>query len=180
MVGTKIGVKESMPFIIIRDQQAENFTGETSETIFQYGKVQFLTRIEKPSWLLSPTASSPRSNDDFIGCFEPVWFPYYRLEIRKDGEKYLTTHLELDETRKWKPQGKTTELTPLSDTLGFTGFFGKNENVLTYNKTLRRFEMIQKDKTPVIRMPLIRISEPYDVGTTTPSELVPIGIPTWH
>jgi hypothetical protein len=180
MVGTTIGVKDSMPFIIIRDQQAEAVIGETSETVFQYGKIQFLTRIEKPSWLQSSTAFPPRSSDDFVGCFEPVWFPYYRLEIRKDGKKYLFTYLELDKDKKWKPQGGTTELKPLSDPLGFAGFFGNYENILTYNNTLHRFEMMKPDMAPVIRMPLVRISHPCTAGSTTPLVHDPVGIPSWH
>ncbi len=179
MVGTKIGVSGSGPFIIIRDRQAEHFTGETSETAFQYGQAQALKPIEEPSWFTGLTAPAPRGNDDFIGCFEPIWFPYFRLEIRKDGEKYLVTLLEIKETRQWTREDKDTELTPLPDTPGFVGPLGRDRDVLVYNKGLRRFEIIMRNVTPSVRMPLRRVSESLDQSASLP-ELLPIGIPTWH
>ena len=86
-----------------------------------------------------------------LGWYQPVWFPYV-MEIRKEGEKYLCVMKESDESGVWKAQGEPIELTQLPNRLGFTGFDRHLRNILTYNKTLKRFEltnaMTGKVKTP--------------------------------
>jgi len=138
-----------------------------------------MTRVDKPPGLLDATARRPRTIDDFLGFYQPVWFPWVRWEIRRDGERYWRVDYELDAPQPsgvWKTQGEPYELTPLSDRLGFTDFRGTPAHNLTYNEALRRFELIQMNSG--IRMPLARVSP--SPGTDTAGPTTPIGIPAWH
>jgi hypothetical protein len=185
MIGTKIIIKDSTPFIIIRDQQAEAIYGHTSETelqYHQYGQAHPLMRIEKPSWLLDPTMSPPKSKEDFVGIYQPAWFPYYRLKIQKDSEKYLLTYSEIDiQENTFKAHGKTEELTPLSGTLGLTKIFGKTDSTLIFHSNLRRYEIVHDNKGSLIRIPLVRIDQlSSDKKSIIDPELIRIGIPSWH
>ena len=135
-----------------------------------------MTRIEKPSGLLDPTAEAPRTNDDFLGWYQPVWLPGFRFEVRKDGEKYLVAMTGRD----GKTEGEPRELTPLPDRLGFTGFDRKNNNNLTYNESLKRFELT-KTISPAIRMPLARVAPPSSPEEgAAPQPMLTIGIPSWY
>jgi len=176
MVGTKIGfnVISNKYYIIIEDARAQYEGGYSTS-----GEKQFMTRVDKPSGLLDATARPPRTNDDFLGWYQPVWFPYV-IEIRKDGPKYLVAYQEPDKSGKWKTRDEPRELTPLPDRLGFTGFDRRNRNNLTYNKILERFELTKNtdDQGRFIRMPLVRVS-PHPELAAVPLP-VRIGIPFWH
>ena len=180
MVGTTIGHHpDGADFIIIRDAQAEDFTSE-SEASHDTSPCP-MTRTVKPSWVLDTAGLSPHKNDDFVGCYQPLWFPYVRIEIRKYGEKYFHVAQELGQTTYSEPK----ELASLSGRLGFTGFDRKNENILTYNKDLRRFEMTKTETMPPIKMPLVQISKQVSGNNIVtrsdfPLDFVPIGIPSWH
>ncbi|MCK4628367.1 MAG: hypothetical protein KAT56_05150, partial [Sedimentisphaerales bacterium] len=177
MVGTKIGFDETSNayYIIIEDAQAQ-YEGDCSTS----GEKQFMTRVDKPSGLLDATAQPPRTNDDFLGWYQPVWFPYV-IEIRKDSPKYLVTYQLPDKSGVWKPQGEPRELTPLPDRLGFTGFDRRNRHNLTYNEILKHFELTKNtdDQGRFIRMPLARVS-PHPELAAVPLPRMRIGIPSWH
>ena len=175
MVGTTIAFDEASNdyYIIIEDKQHQH-------PHYISGKKRPMTRIDKPSWLLDATAQRPRTNDDFLGCYQPVWFPGIGWEIRKNGEAYLVAEQELHEPGVWKTRGETRELTPLPDRLGLTGFDRRNRHSLTYNEALKRFELT-KTTSPVIRMPLARVPSPsLPEGDTVPLSSMQIGIPSWH
>ena len=95
MVGTTIGFEKATNsyYIIIKDSMRAAVSEETSESIrkngFELGKKTPAIKVEPPAGLLDANAPSPRTIDDFIGIFQPVWFPYIRFEIRKDGDKYF-------------------------------------------------------------------------------------------
>jgi hypothetical protein len=180
MVGTTIGFDEasSSYYIAIFDSQLSNFSDGNGGI----GEKEPVTRIDRPSGLLDPTAPAPRTNDDFLGWYQPVWFPWGRWEIRKEGEKYLLAEEELEGNRAslvWKSLGEPSERTPLPERLGFA-FDSRGKLSLTYNDDLKRFELT-RPKSPGIRMPLARIpAPPTPQGGPVPELRVQIGIPTWH
>jgi hypothetical protein len=179
MVGTKIGFDEESNayYIIIEDQGlANNYEPYIS------GEKRTMTRVDKPSWLLDATAQPPRTNDDFIGWYKPVWFPI-RLALRKEGKKYLLLESqEADESGVWKTQGEMKELTPIADRLGFVMSRRKDRcTSITYNKSLKRFELTKqwsKRRPEVIRMPLARVSPHTERAAIT--TLMIMGIPSWN
>ena len=176
MKGTKIGLDERSkePYMIIEDARAQ-YEGDYSTS----GEKQFMTKIDKPSWLPDTTSKPRRTNDDFLGWYQPVWFPFVRWEIRKHGERYISAEQELNEQGIWKARVEPHEITPLPDRLGFTGFDRKRRNSLTYNEALKRFELT-KTGSCVIRMPLARVSpSPSSEGGAVPPPMG-IGIPSWH
>jgi hypothetical protein len=175
MTGTKIGWDPAAQtaYLAVVDAQASNFT----DGRYGVGEQQSLTRIDKPPALLDATAPRPRTQDDFIGWFQPV-FPWMRFEVRRGGQKYFVA---------WQAFGggeEVRELTPLPDQLGFTGFERHGGPRLAYDGALKRFELVMTDTKRIpseIRMPLVRVPAPAsperDAG---PSPAAKIGIPSWH
>ncbi len=173
MVGTTIGFDEasSTHYIAVMDSQLSNFSDGRGGT----GEKQSITKIDKPSGLLDATAERPRTNDDFLGWYQPVWPPWFRFEVREDGEKHLVAMPGLDGKTEEEPR----ELTPLPDRLGFTGFDRRNRHSLTYNEALKRFELT-KTSSCVIRMPLARVPPPPSPDGREAPTVTDIGIPSWH
>lgn len=188
IVGTKIGFDEmsNAYYIIIEDRMRARFE-ETPESIrmkgFKLGEKTPITRIEKPSWLLDATAQPPRTNDDFLGWYQAVWVPI-RYAIRKDGERYFCTgRLCEREQYLWETKGEPIELTTIPDRLGFMCRRKDKCTSVTYNETLKRFELelteqLGKRQPAVIRMPLARVSPHPELAAVPPP--VRIGIPFWH
>ncbi|MHC4559611.1 MAG: hypothetical protein ACYS80_20145 [Planctomycetota bacterium] len=177
MAGTTIGFDEASNayYIIIEDQGlANNYEPYIS------GEKQPMTRIDKPSGLLDATAQPPRTNDDFLGWYQPLWLPVVRFEIRKDGDMYLGAAVQiLRKPGVWETWGEPCEITPLPDRLGFSGFDGNPRVNLAYNEALKRFELT-KTISCIIRMPLVRVSplpSPEGLVVAPPMK---IGIPSWH
>jgi len=191
MVGTKIGFNEESKdiYISIVDQNREY-----QDASFTSGKKQFMTPIAKPSWLREATAQPARTYDDFLGWYEPVWCPYIRVQIRREGGKYLLA-VQLLETagakNSWVPHGKQYELTALPDRPGFAMGLEHEEDLeqegltvrLLYSTTRRRFELQLSSvaaKAPVHRMPLARIPSPSPEKGAAPLPPMDIGIPSWE
>lgn len=171
MTGTTIGRgPDGNDYIIIRDAQSEAITMDSEGE--HYTGPRSMTRISEPASLLDPTAPPPRSNDDFVGCYLPRWFPYYKITIRKEGETFLAEAVILI-SKEWAPDQKVVELMPFSDRIGFSNFDKRNS--IEYNERLNRFEMV-KATTPPLRMPLVRVN-PEDLP---PEPILIIGIPSWH
>ena len=84
MVGTKIGLSEQSNEVYI----------SIVDSIREYVEPSFVSvrqpmiRVSRPSWLLDAAAPPPRTHDDFVGWYQPVWCPFARLEIRKEGKRY--------------------------------------------------------------------------------------------
>lgn len=180
MVGTKIGwdAASKTHYLAVMDQQASN----NSEGGYGREEMQPMTQIEKPSELLKAEARRPRTQDDFLGWYQPIWFPWVRIEIRKDGDRYVSQEHEFRGPKpgSWQTRVELRELTPLSDQLGFTGFERHSSPRLVYNEALKRFELVMTTPS-VIRMPLARISAPCSPeGDHAPPPTVAIGIPSWH
>jgi hypothetical protein len=139
-----------------------------------------MTRIEKPSGLLDATAPRPQTLDDFLGFYQPIWLPWIRFELRKDGDRYLVAEQRLDPLRpqgEWKTRGEPRELTPLPDKLGFRNAPGaKDPQPFTYNEALKRFEIVLRNSE--LRMPLAKVAPSAKVDAALPPLL--IGIPAWH
>jgi hypothetical protein len=184
MTGTKIGwdATSKTYYLAVMDGQASNFTDGRSGV----GEKEPMTRIEKPPELLDAKARRPRTPDDLLGWYQPVWFPWVRIEIRKDGERYLSQDHEFRGATpgSWTTRLETRELTPLPDQLGFTGFERHGGRRLVYHAPLKRFELVMMDtkRTPaVIRMPLARVGAPSSPESDgAPQPRVMIGIPSWH
>jgi hypothetical protein len=174
MKGTKIGVDQAsgQPYIVIDDANAQ-YEADYST----YGEKQFMTRIRRPFGLLNPTTRPPRSNDDFRGCYLPVWFPVFRWIVRQDGGKY---HIEGQTAQKdgWRAEARdSSKLEPLPDRMGFA-WGGKQELRLLFNHDLHRFECASPDGK--FRMPLARVNPSLPPGTGTTSPPMDMGIPSWH
>jgi len=143
------------------------------------GQRQRITRVAKPAGLLDATAPPPKALDDFQGLYQPVWFPWFRWEIRKDGSRYLLGRQEYRGSEPpvvWRTQGELRELTPLTDKLGLAGLGADDPGQLTYSEARQRFEFVIM-KTGA-RMPLARIVPSAEGDVAPPS--VTIGIPAWH
>jgi len=181
MVGTKIGFnKESNEvYISIVDSVREQV-----EQSFVSGEKQPMTRVNKPSWLLDATAPPPRTHDEFLGWYQPVWCPVVRLEIRKEGNRYFTgfqMRRESVEAGSWEPHGEPHELSLLPDRLGFVM---KQEDVthhIVYNEFLGRFELTSPNTDACGgRMPLARVAPPSSEKESVRSPRMCIGIPSWN
>jgi hypothetical protein len=172
MEGTTIGFDEesNQYYITIVDRRAQ-YPADYSTS----GEKQTMMRINKPSWLLNATVQPPRTNDDFLGCYQPLWFPVFRLIIVKDGDKYQGK-AQFFENGGWKMQeGEFAELTPLTDTLGFV-VGREKEQRLVYNSGLSRFEY----QLNALSMPLARLDSSLPPGTEDAPPTMRIGIPSWH
>jgi hypothetical protein len=175
MRGTTIGIDTTSkePFIIIEDANAQ-YEGDCSTS----GERQFMTRIEPPSGLLDPAAEPPASNDRFIGCYQPVWFPVFRWIVRKDDDTFRLEGQRAGK-RGWEPDdaSESATLEPLRDEPGFA--WGRKKEVrLVFNRELVRYECVSANG--VFRMPLARVSPAAPPGTGYPSPPAYIGIPSWH
>jgi hypothetical protein len=169
--GTTIGRFSEDPnkyFIRLVDRQREQF-----EQTFISGQKQEMTKVGKPFDLLDSAAPAPQSIDDFLGCYQPVWFPWVRFEIRKENQSYCAAEYYTQKPGEWT-SGQTEKLSPLADRLGFAE---DGEPVSwIYNDALKRFEITMKTDDTLIRMPMVRIS-PEEKAIAEP---VNIGIPYWH
>jgi hypothetical protein len=79
--------------IRIVDSQRATFDGSYHQDEMPFVP---LTRVEKPSGLLDATAPPPQTLDDFLGTYQPIWLPWIRMEIRKEGNRYLSVTQQLD------------------------------------------------------------------------------------
>lgn len=174
MAGTTIGFDDTTDEFYIRivDNRAQ-YEGDCSTS----GEKQGMTRIDPPSWLPDPTARRPRCHEEFIGVYQPVWFPYPHLEIRKEGMEYFAVW-KLDQRGAWDVEERR-ELAVLTDRWGFTGFDRKNRHRLAYNEELERYE-ITKEASPVVRMPLARVTTAGSSSQDSGPPPMAIGIPSWH
>ena len=143
-----------------------------------------MTRVGKPSWLLDATAPPPRTHDDFVGWYQPVWCPYVRLEIRKEGKRYFAGFQilrEPDETGSWAPDGEPHELSLLPDRLGFVMKDDDTTHHIVYNESLGRFEVTGPNTDACVsRMPLARVAIPSSEKESVRLPRMRIGIPSWN
>jgi hypothetical protein len=181
MEGTKIGfdVASNAYYIAIEDDLLENNSDN-----YVRGEKQPLTKLDKAPDLLNPTAPRPASNDDFVGCYQAVWCPAIRYEIRKDGQKFLAA-MQLYTSSAWRPVDAPVEIKPLPDGLGFAlGQAKKSISSFTYNQTLKRFEIAHRmpNRHPaVLRIPLARVPTlPSPEAGEAPKPFIRIGIPSWN
>ncbi len=177
MAGTTIGFDPATGarYLAVFDSQAAKFTDSASGV----GEKQPLMRVDRPAWLRDPTTDPPRSLDDFLGWYEPVWFPHARWQLVREGDAYVVAY----ETRGVSCDDRREDvryvLTPLAGRLGFTGFERGNRDItLAYNPELRRYELCMRP-TCEIRMPLARIAPPATRPADDTSN-IRVGIPSWH
>ena len=192
MVGTKIGLDKESGTVYLAVVDAN-----VQDDNYEPGRKQPLAKIDKPADLLDPAAPAPRTNDDFVGWYQPALFPYSRYQVRKEGDKYIAVmqRARLDglagstqpgsQTARetiWEAVDKPAEITPLPDRLGFVFGSGKKAMHLTYNKALKRFEFeMPAPGAPPLRMPLARIpAPPAPHLDAVPLLKARIGIPSWH
>ncbi len=180
MTGTKLGwdTTNQTYYLAVMDSQASNFT----DGRYGCGEKEPLTRVEKPAGLLEAEAAVPHKLADFLGSYQPVWFPWVRIEIRKQDGRYVSQHLEFrgPEPGSWLSTTEVHELTPLPDQSGFTGFERGNSPCLRYNRALRRFELELGNTPNALRMPLARLTAPDMAAQASPLRPLQIGIPSWR
>ena len=98
----------------------------------------------------------------------PRWFPYYKIIVRKEGEKFLAEAVIMEAKDEWVPDKEVVELVPFENRIGLNNFDKRHS--IEYNEQLKRFEMV-KASTPLVRVnPMDLPSEPALI----------IGIPSWH
>lgn len=180
MAGTRIGCEAATgaPYLAVLDSQASNFT----DGRYGVGEREPLKRIAPPPGLRAATARRPRRLADFVGCFQPVWTPGLCIEIRCNGDRYLSDTLAMGKAGGWEKLGESNVLKPLPDQSGFTGFERKGRQQLIYNQDLKRFEMVISDgnRNPsVLRMPLAKATISSN-DKSAPVAKVRIGIPSWR
>ena len=179
--GTKFGYdKATKAYYIIIEQQ---WLKDEYPSLYVGGVKQPMTKVDPPPGLLDAAARPPRTNDDFVGWYQPAWFPIVRFEVRKEGDKYLWTEQVLEgrapgEPGAWTAHGKPIELAPLTDRLGLVlSHYKSQQTSLIYNPALKRFEMTHEDSQnrppTVIRTPLARVAAP----PSPESSKVPASIP---
>jgi hypothetical protein len=172
MVGTKIGLDEASqkPCIIIEDRKAQ----ENDDSLIS-GEKQFMTKAEKPACVREPTIKSPRTHDDILGCYEPVYFPLIRLTLSKNGKQYCVQG-KMATKDGWEMIHKEPlelELLP-----GKLGFSNKKFNAkLFFNQDNKRVEYVDRDG---IIMPLVRVTPSLLPCMESKPSLVEIGIPSWN
>lgn len=180
MAGTTIGRLPGMNQYYLRNmdrQTIEQLEASNQPNPLGYGKNQPITRIETPKGLLEMTASIPRRLDDFVGWYQPTWFPAFRFHLRKDMDQYIWQEQRMgSRLGEWASAAKEIELTPLTDDTGF----GLGNERLTYNKSLKRYEIV-KTGSQLLRMPLSRVPEPTpETDAKAPWPPAVTGIPAWN
>ncbi|MCC6354972.1 MAG: hypothetical protein IT577_13870 [Verrucomicrobiae bacterium] len=176
MEGTRVGLDEASgrPYLVIHDSLRQ-YEADWSTA----GEQQFMERIDRPPWLLDPTAKPPRSLEDFLGSFVPAWFPYFRGTVCRDGDGYgLRGEYVKDGGWEFHPE-EAAALRPLPDELGFA--WPKGKIALVFNLALRRYECVMGDEASGrVRMPLVRTAvsdRELPPGVPPPMRM---GIPSWH
>jgi len=185
MVGTTIGFKAESNEVYIRIVDS-GLNG--IDDIYIPGESRSMKKIDKPSWfpMLNAETKPPCTNDDFLGCYQCVWLPPgARCEVRKKAERYyLVLQSHVWEAGVWETRGHDIlELTPLPDRLGFTDCAGEDTVGLTYNESLKRFEIISSGLLySNAKMPLVRVASesPSQSDTAPIPTMQKIGIPSWH
>ena len=182
MIGTRIGWDAAAKtyYLAVMDCQASNF----SDGRYGCGEKEQLIRIDMTVELPDAKALPPRTREDFLGSYQPIWSPAIRIEIRKDGDRYFSSDRILDRSGDWKPFGEMRELIPLTDQLGFTGFERNGNHRLVYHQALKRFELVMsnaKSDPGILRMPLARVQAPLSPDRALASSpVLTIGIPSWR
>jgi hypothetical protein len=172
MVGTKIGLDKASqkPYIIIEDRKAQE-----NDDYSISGEKQFMTKIEKPAFVRDPTIKPPRSHDDMLGSYEPVYFPLIRLTLSKNGKQYCVQG-KMATKDGWEMIHKEPlELELLPGKLGFSN--KKFNAMLFFNQDNKRVEYVDRDG---IIMPLVRVSSSLLPCMESKPSLVEIGIPSWN
>ena len=174
MVGTKIGLDNELsrkpPYIMIKDRLAQ-YEGDNST----YGEKQFMTKIEKPAFVRDPTIKPPRTYEDMLGCYEPVYFPLIRLTLSKNGKQYCVQG-KMATKDGWEMIHKEPlELELLPGKLGFSN--KKFNAMLFFNQDTKRVEYVDQDG---IIMPLVRVKQFLLPCMESKPSLVEIGIPSWN
>lgn len=154
MEGTMIGMEGNTVYLELKDDRAPQ-DGEGSEYHQGY---HTLHRISMPSKLLNSKAKRPNNLDDVLGCYQPVYFPYYRWFIKKVDDGYKL-EAQIVSGNEWLTrENESAKLTPLPDRIGFTWGNERNHMELIYNDEQKRYEAIRPDGSIV--MPLARIKNP--------------------
>jgi hypothetical protein len=172
MVGTKIGLDEASQktYIIIEDRKAQE-----NDDYSMSGEKQVMTKIEKPACVRDPTIKTPRTCDDMLGCYEPVYFPLIRLTLSKNGNQYCVQG-KMATREGWEMIHKEPlELELLSGKLGFSS--KKFKAVLVFNQDHKRVEYVNPDG---VTMPLVRVKQALLPWMEEKPALVEIGIPSWN
>jgi hypothetical protein len=181
--GTKFGYDNTTKtYYIIIEQQ---WLKDEYPSAYVSGVKQPMTKVDPPSGILDATAEPPHTNDDFVGWYQPAWFPIIRFEVRKEDDKHLWTEEILGPERDTRSaRNRTTELTPLAGRLGLVLSHHKSQKTcLIYNPALKRVEIthedVQNGAPTVIRTPLVRLpAQPPESGDVPASlRRMYIGVP---
>ena len=154
---------------------------DSQKSVFDWyepGKKYKLIKIPEPEGLTCTVEKKPEVLDDFIGMYQPVYFPLIRIEISKEGDGYIHSYFELrviQDTASWLNMGQVKSVKPLENNRGFLIAEEHAKNYLMFSEELNRYEIIIGSTG--LRMPLVKIS----AGEDLPLALdVNLGIPSWN
>jgi len=172
MIGTKIGLDEASqkPFIIIEDRIAQ----ANDDSLISNEK-RFMTKVEKPAFILDPTIKPPLSHDDMLDCYQVLYAPVIRLTLSKKGTQYWVQG-EMATKDGWEQIHKEAlELELIPGKLGFSS--KKFKAMIVFNQDHRRVEYVNPDG---LTMPLVRVEQPLLPRIEAIPVRVEIGIPSWN
>ena len=126
-----------------------------------------LTRTERPTDALDPTATPPSTLDDFVGWYEPAYLRGYHFAgiLKKDSKFFL-----IGQKPGKKPDDKMQELKPCK--MGFR--VSTSDYFFRYNADLQRYEGCSTNEGFAVSMPLVRIDAP---STNEPMPFIWFGFP---
>ncbi len=145
---------------------------------YEPGKKYKLIKVAEPEGLSYTVESAPENSDGFIGIYQPVYFPWMRVEISKEADKYNYKYSELrivQEEAKWIAMGMAESVLPLDEAQGFLVIYQKAKNYLLFSKELSRFEVIIGSTG--LRMPMVKLTSSEE---TPQVPKVNLGIPSWN
>jgi hypothetical protein len=151
-----------------------------------------LTRVDPLMDLMDSTAKAPRSNDDFVGFYVPLWFPAFYWDVKKQKEGFVVAGHTLPDPSQpdanpRPDEGLTGPARPLPDRLGFKlkdlNETANDSEELVYNEPRERFELrfSSAQTSATLAMPLARVARPPSNDALVKWLQNPIGIPpAWH
>ena len=106
--------RESVPFSVKRRATVFKTPGLATRIAVVTSLVMLLVGCVKP-----PERLQVDNRDHLLGWYQLVWTPGVRIEIHKDGDRFVCQNYEFHPPVLWRTSGEPTELTPLPDQPGF-------------------------------------------------------------
>ena len=145
---------------------------------YEPGKKYKLVKVDQPYGLFEEKAEKPEDTAGYLGVYQPLYFPWYRIEIKQDDTEYYYIYSELRIEQgigRWIPMSNKMPAKALDNNKGFLIVQGEARNYLMYNELLERYEMVVGSTK--LRMPAVKVSSKDDFSEIPK---VSLGIPSWN